>query len=51
MEPRPPRRGETPAELRGMHRALLGVAIVFFVYLIVQAALLIPVLFTRYGMH
>ena len=34
-----------------MHRSLLAVAIFFFLYLIVEAAILIPMLFTRYGMH
>lgn len=48
---RPPKRSETPPEFRGMHRGLIVVAIFFFLYLIVEAAFLIPLLFTRYGMH
>lgn len=43
--------GETPEEYRGLHRALLIVAGIFFVYLILESVFLIPTLFIRYGFH
>lgn len=42
---------ETPDEYRGLHRVLLGLATFFFVYLIVEGMILVPLLFTRYGLH
>lgn len=51
MIERPPKQSETPSELRTMHRSLFAVAVFFWVYLIIQAIVLIPALFTRYGMH
>lgn len=42
---------EVPAELRTLHRVLLAVGLFFFVYLVVEGAILVPLLFARYGLH
>ena len=42
---------ETPEEFGAMHKTLMGIASFFFVYLIIEAILLIPALFLRYGVH
>lgn len=42
---------ETPDEYKGLHRILLGVGAFFFIYLILEAVILIPTLFIRYGFH
>lgn len=46
-----PSASESPDEFKGLHRALMFVAVFFFIYLIVEATVLIPFLFMRYGMH
>jgi hypothetical protein len=45
------RHPETPAQFRVLHKALVSIAIVFFVWLIVEGAVLVPWLFIRYGLH
>ena len=42
---------ESPNEYKGLHRALLYMAGFFFAYLIVEATVMIPYLFVRYGFH
>ena len=42
---------EVPDELRTLHRVLLAVGLFFFVYLVVEGAILVPLLFARYGLH
>lgn len=51
MDKNQPTPSETPDEYKGLHRALLYVAGFFFLYLIVESAVLIPALFMRYGFH
>jgi hypothetical protein len=45
------RHPETPAQFRVLHRVLIAIAVVFFVWLIVEGAVLVPWLFIRYGFH
>lgn len=45
------RHPETPAQFRVLHRFLIAIAVVFFVWLIVEGAVLVPWLFIRYGFH
>jgi len=45
------RHPETPAQFRVLHRFLIAIAVVLFVWLIVEGAVLVPWLFIRYGFH
>lgn len=43
------KRPETPPEWETLHKWLLRVCLVFFVWLVVEGALLVPYLIARYG--
>lgn len=38
-------------EHRGLHRVLLGVAAFFYIYLVIEGAILVPFMLVRYGLH
>jgi hypothetical protein len=40
---------ETPEQFRGLHRVLTVVAAVFFGWLVVEGAVIVPWFFWRYG--
>lgn len=38
-------------EYRGFHRLLFGIAAFFYVYLVIEGAVLVPFMLYRYGLH
>jgi hypothetical protein len=47
----PKTQNESPEELQGAHKVLLGIATFFFIYLVVEGMIIVPGLFSRYGWH
>ena len=43
------RHPETPPQFRGLHRALTAVAVIFFAWLVLEGAFIVPWFFWRYG--